>query len=128
MSIERANEDKKILVVDEGAISKTLSIILKHEGYSVTTAKNGKEAIKIIDRNSFNLIIIGIEMTRIEELTLIKKIKNIPPHMPVVIMSAMGTKDTIKRAINAGASDYLIKPFDYVEFKNAVVKNVIGKG
>ncbi len=127
MNLKKLNKAKKVLIIDdEESIRKILSIILKTEGYAVTEVKDSKEAIKIISKDSFNLIITEISMPNVDGLTLIKEIETVSPNVPVVVISAIGTKNIIKKVINAGACSYLIKPFDYIKLKNAV-RNLIEK-
>lgn len=117
-------EVKKILVVDdEKSLRLVLSTILKNEGYDVTTANDGKEALKVFRKGSFDLVTTCIMMPypNTDGLTLLRKIKKISPHTPVLIISAIASSKR-EEAMKEGACGCLKKPVTGDELRNAVRK------
>ena len=99
---------------DEKDIVSALQIYLKSEGYQVFSAYNGKEALKIINREDIQLVLMDImmpEMDGIEAMCKIREISNVP-----VILLTAKSEDTDKiLGLNTGADDYITKPFNPVE-------------
>ncbi len=103
----------KILVVDdEEGIRNSLAAYLKMEGYDVDKAANGKEAIEKIRQAKFNIILLDINMPEIDGLDALKTIKSIDFSIQVIMMTAYSTFDKTMRALEYGATDYILKPFD----------------
>ncbi|MEW6619019.1 MAG: sigma-54 dependent transcriptional regulator [bacterium] len=113
---------KKILVVeDEEKIRNALVTILTKEGYLVTTAKNGQEALnKPIQE--FSLIITDLKMPQMDGLELLKRAKKISPDVIVIMITAFGTLKTAIEAMKQGAYDYITKPFELDEITIVVSK------
>ncbi len=113
---------KKILVVDdEEKIRQALFAILTKEGYIVTTAKNGQEALEKPIRD-FELIITDLKMPQMDGLELLKRAKKISPDIVVIMITAFGTLQTAVEAMKQGAYDYIIKPFELDEITMVVSK------
>jgi len=112
----------KILVVDdEEKIRQALSAILTKEGYLVTTAKDGEEALtKPIQE--FSLIITDLKMAPMNGLELLKRAKKISPDVVVIMITAFGTIKTAIEAVKQGAYDYISKPFELDEITMVVSK------
>ena len=108
--------DFKILVADDDEIPRDIvSTILVREGYSVATAKDGIEAIKILRLEDINLVITDLRMPGADGLEVLKHALRINPETSVVILTAYGTLDNALEAIKEGAYDYLTKPFKIQE-------------
>ena len=113
-----------ILVVDDSLTTRTLiSNVLNEKGYHVTSAKSGKEAIDLISRNSFQLIVTDIEMPEMDGFELSQKIRSMDTyeHVPIIILSSL-SDDTMKRkGLSVGANAYIVKSnFDKHNFFNTV--------
>jgi DNA-binding NtrC family response regulator len=120
---------KKILIIDdEKSILQSLEILLKIEGYDVTTASNARYALSLIENNKFNLIISDIKMPEMTGLDFLRhyKAKYIneysQAHLPIILMTAYSDVKTAVSAIKEGSFDYIIKPFDTEEFKIIIKK------
>lgn len=117
----------RILVVDdEEGMREFLGILLQKEGYEVATAKSGEEAISILGKKAFDLIITDLKMSRMSGLDLLRRIKELDPQMGVVLITAYASTDTAVDAMKGGAFDYIAKPFDVEEMKQ-VVRAAIGR-
>lgn len=102
---------KTILIVDdEESICKSLGDILIDEGYEVQTAKSGEDAIKLLEEELPNLVLLDIWLPGIDGMEVLKSIKNLHPKLQVVMMSGHGTIETAVKATKLGAFDFIEKP------------------
>jgi two-component system response regulator PilR (NtrC family) len=110
-----------ILVVDdELSMREFLEILLGKEGYGVSCAKSGEDACAILNGETFDLVITDIRMDHIDGLGVLRKVKEINPETPVIMISAYATAETAVEAMKEGAYDYIPKPFEVEEFKKIV--------
>lgn len=106
----------KILVVDDDPIARDVVFsILSQEGYYVVSAKDGFEAIDVIRKENFDMLITDLVMPGIDGIELIKSSLKINPELATVIITAYGTLDSALKAIDLGAYDYITKPFKIEE-------------
>lgn len=102
---------ESILVVDdEPAILDSLSKILEDEGYQVTLAKSGAEALRTLSTDPHDLILLDIWMPEMDGLDTLKRVRDQWPRQQVVMMSGHGSIETAVRSIKLGAYDYIEKP------------------
>jgi two-component system response regulator AtoC len=102
-----------ILVVDdEPEICDLLQNFLTQEGYQVSTAQNGREAISLGKQNRFDLALLDIKMPGMDGIEVFHELKKVKKDLEVIILTGHGTLRTAKDAMGLGAYDYLTKPFD----------------
>lgn len=102
----------RILVVDdEEDILKILKFILEKEGYIVDTAMNGEEALTLMDKNPYDIVLTDLRMPGMDGIELLEKVKALYPEVDVVIMTAYASIESAVSAIKKGAADYIVKPF-----------------
>jgi two-component system nitrogen regulation response regulator NtrX len=99
-----------LVVDDEPSILRSLHGVLADEGYDVLTAPNGYEALKIIEEESPDLVLLDIWMPGMDGIETLKEIKKNNPFLQVVIISGHGTIETAVRATKLGAYDFIEKP------------------
>lgn len=99
-----------LIVDDESSIIKSLGGLLSDEGYEILSASNGYEALKVIDAESPDLVMLDIWMPGIDGLETLKEIKRTNPFVQVIIISGHGTIETAVRATKLGAFDFIEKP------------------
>ena len=107
-------KDKKyhILVVDdERDICRALEFLLSREGYKVSTAYSGDDALKKFKEYRFDLVLTDLKMEGMSGIELLEKIKEIDPSTIVIIMTAYASVDSAVEAMKKGAADYIVKPF-----------------
>ena len=114
-----------ILVVDdEKAISTLLSDSLVDEGFSVSSAQNGFEALKKVEEDEPDLVLLDIVMQGLDGIETLKEIKKTNPNLPVIIISSYGNIDNAVYATKLGAYDFIEKPLTLdktlVTIKNAL--------
>jgi len=111
----------KILVIDDEAnIRRTVSMTLKHAGYSVDTAENGKQAIEMAQSDFYNLALIDIRLPDMEGTELLTALKETTPKMVKIMLTGYPTLENSVRATNKGADAYLIKPVDTNELMRRI--------
>jgi two-component system, NtrC family, nitrogen regulation response regulator NtrX len=99
-----------LIVDDEPSILQSLSGLLSDEGFGVITAATGYEALKIIDVESPDLVLLDIWMPGIDGIETLKEIKKVNPHIQVIIISGHGSIETAVKATKLGAFDLIEKP------------------
>lgn len=121
-------EKKSILVVDdEEDTLELLQTILEHEGFNVWKAINGKEALDIVKKNP-HLILLDVRMPGgLSGLDVCISIKNNKKyrHIPIIIFSAKVLDRDIRQGLEAGASEYITKPFSSVELLKLINKHIL---
>lgn len=116
---------KKILIVDDELNMRlVLSAMLKKEGFEVSSASNGREALQILQSNKMALVITDLKMPGMDGMDLLTQISANHPQIPVVMITAHGTIATAVEALKKGAFDYITKPFDLDDLKNIVSKAI----
>ncbi len=111
----------KLLVVEnEPALLGLLSTLLKGEMHEVTPAKSGEEALVLLEKQSFDLVLSDIRMGKVDGMELLRRARELVPSMPVIMLTAYGTVSTAVDALKLGAFDYLTKPFKIDELLHTV--------
>ena len=103
----------KILIVDdEAAIRSALKEVLEYEGFSISEAPDGETALKMVMKESFDLIFCDIKMPKLDGLDFLSELKKEEINVPVVMITGHGTIDTAVEALKRGAYDFIQKPLD----------------
>ena len=125
MSSEKVN---RILVVDdEESIRTVLTEVLTDDGFRVTQAANGVEALEVLKDVSHLLVITDIKMPGMSGIELLKKIKQTIPDTEVIIITSYASLETAITALRYGAYDYLFKPFEDIKLISAAATRAIEK-
>lgn len=104
-----------ILVCDDDKeIVKAIKIYLSKEGYNILTAYNGKEALKIIEKNEIHLIILDIMMPEMDGMEVANRVRE-TKSVPIIMLSAKSEDYDKVAGLNNGADDYVTKPFNPIE-------------
>ena len=112
---------KKILIVDdEDNVRYSFKKFFRDPDTNISEANSGMEAINILKKESFDLVLMDIEMPGISGLDAIQRVKAMHPNLPVIIMTAFGTTERVIAAMKYGAFEYIEKPFDIERLKNLV--------
>ncbi|MDL2275864.1 sigma-54 dependent transcriptional regulator [Desulfosarcina sp. OttesenSCG-928-G10] len=111
----------RILVVDdELSMREILTILLEKQGYAVRSAVNGKDALKVIEKETYDLLLCDIRLGDLSGIDVLKASKQKHPHATVIMISAFSTTETAVEAMNLGAFDYVPKPFQNSELLQAI--------
>ena len=111
-----------LIVDDENNIRRVLAAMLKRDGYEVTTAADGEQAIAALHRAAIDVVVTDLVMPRMGGLDLLRQCATAHPDVPVIMITAHGTVDTAVEAMKAGAFDYITKPFEQEELRKVIAK------
>ena len=102
-----------ILVIDdEAGIRESLEVLLSLEGYSVKVASDGQQGLRMLEMESFDLVLLDLALPGQSGLDLLPQIKERQPETPVIMITAYGTVENVVEAIRAGAENFVQKPWD----------------
>lgn len=121
-----SNKDKKILIVDDQyGIRILLHEVLDKEGYTIFQAPNGQTALKIVEEEKPDLVLLDMKIPGMDGLEILRHIRTIEPDTKVIMMTAYGELDLIKEATVLGAITHFTKPFDIDELRQAVNEQLV---
>ena len=100
-----------LLAEDEKELSRALTTILERSNYSVDAVYDGEEALEYLNSNNYDGLILDIMMPRVDGLTVLKKLREKRNRIPVLLLTAKSEVDDKVEGLDAGANDYLTKPF-----------------
>lgn len=117
----------RVLVVDDEKNQREIyTLILEDDGYQVTAAQSGEQALRFARENPFDLVLTDYMMAGMDGLTLLNELLKIDPSIIVVMMTAHGSVESVKEALRGGAFDYLEKPVDRDQLLK-VVQNALNR-
>lgn len=119
-------KDKILIVDDEPSMREFLEIMLTREGYKVATASDGRDALNMLNKQMYDLIISDIQMPGMGGLELLKNIKDVSPDTEVIMITAYASTETAVEAMKDGAYDYITKPFKVDEIR-LIIKKALEK-
>jgi two-component system chemotaxis response regulator CheY len=122
------NHPKKILVVDDALIiRKMITELAKECGWNIAgEAKDGQEACEIYRNQKPDLVTMDMVMPNMDGLEALKKIRELDANARIIMISAVNQKDKLAESIQAGASDFIVKPFDKNRLK-ALLEKILGE-
>lgn len=103
---------KKILLVDDDVYIRDLyTEVLKDENYEVMIAANGEEALIMVAKDQFDLILLDVMMPKMDGIQVLSKVKKEPNYkeVPILMLTNFGQEDLVKQAVTIGSADYLLK-------------------
>jgi two-component system response regulator ArlR len=101
-----------LLAEDEKALSKALATILERNNYSVDAAYDGQEALDYLETGNYDGVILDIMMPKVDGITVLREIRKKGNLIPVLLLTAKSEVDDKVLGLDAGANDYLTKPFN----------------
>ncbi|OGP94569.1 MAG: hypothetical protein A2Z19_08105 [Deltaproteobacteria bacterium RBG_16_54_18] len=109
---QRGNNGHILVVDDEPSMRTTLSILLKRNGYRVSLAASGVEALHLLAQGAYDMVLTDLKMEGMDGIELLRRIKEAAPRVEVLIFTAYGTIASAVEAMRLGAYDYIGKPFE----------------
>lgn len=113
-----------LLVEDEKDLNFILAKGLKKAGYAVDPAYDGQEALELFDINEYDLVVLDLNLPVIDGIEVLETIRKTNQEIKVLILSARTSIDDRVKGLDAGANDYLVKPFDFKELE-ARIRNLL---
>jgi CheY-like chemotaxis protein len=116
-SMARGKGEKVLLVDDDPSFLEMMRTVLPTEGFHVISTTVSREAMELARAEGVRAVLLDLMMADMDGFEVCRRLRNDPAtsHLPIVILSAAGGSDVVKRVTAAGADDYLIKPFDNEE-------------
>ncbi len=118
------SQSSVLVVEDEAILRDALSDTLDLAGYPVASARSGREALDIISRQDISMVISDVQMKPMDGHLLLEQIRQHRPEIPVLLMTAYGSIQNAVAAIQHGAVDYLVKPFEAEVLVNMVARYI----
>jgi EAL domain-containing protein (putative c-di-GMP-specific phosphodiesterase class I) len=113
-----------LLVDDDPAVLRALGRVLKSRGYVVSTTSSGPEAVQLVTKTDFDVILSDIAMPEMDGITLLREIRSHDLHVPVILVTGEPTVDTAVQALEYGAMHYLTKPVPVEALEQALDKAI----
>lgn len=104
-----------LIVEDDQRVAELINRGLTEEGFETTVAFDGLSGLKLMLHNDYDLIITDIILPKMDGLDLSREIRSIKPQIPIIMLTALGTTDDKIEGFDAGADDYMVKPFEIRE-------------
>ena len=101
-----------LVVEDDEDLREAVCATMKLAGYEALAAANGNDAMIVLQQTRVGMVVSDVQMKPVDGFTLLKKIKAFDPELPVLLMTAFGDVEKAVAAMQTGACDYLLKPFD----------------
>ena len=118
-----------ILVVDdEKTLRDIVSRALAKLGHECVTAANGEEALALVSKQAFDLVVTDLKMPRMGGLALIEWLRKEHPGLPIIIMTGYADLESARKALRLRVSDYLVKPFEGLSQVQAAVQRALETG
>lgn len=122
-------EKQRILIVDDNEeFCRSVADIMEIEGYETMSAYDGFKALELVKQNSFNLVLMDIKMPVMDGVATFKKIKELAPGTPVIMVTAFAVEDLIREALREGAFGSLRKPLDFDELLGLIAQATAANG
>jgi DNA-binding NtrC family response regulator len=115
------NEAQRILVVDDEEVALiNLVYVLKKEGYAVTGVQSGPEAVKLLARHEYDLVLTDLKMEKVDGMEVLARARERHPDIEVIMITGYATVDSAIEAMKAGAYHYIAKPYKLDEVRKVV--------
>jgi DNA-binding NtrC family response regulator len=122
------NDHPALIVADDDEVARELlGEALGREGYRVALAASGEECVRLAAGGDFDMVLVDLRMPGLDGLGVLKRLSAAQPDLPVVIVTAFAAIDTAIEAVQAGAHDYLSKPFRMEEIKLVVRRTLAAR-
>lgn len=125
-----ANPNRPLILVcdDEEGVRESLKLVLSDD-YELCFARNGVEAVELLQKSKEEprLMVLDIKMPKSHGLEILRKVKAIKPHLPVIMVTGYQSVETAREAIKAGAADYIPKPFESKHLLSVVATHLAKK-
>jgi DNA-binding NtrC family response regulator len=113
-----------LIVEDEAKMRRLLELNLGEDGFTTLSAGDAESGLKLLRENTVDLVVTDLKLPGMNGLEFLQTIKRQNAAMPVVVMTAFGSVETVVEAMKAGASDYVLKPFSLGEMRMVIRKEL----
>jgi signal transduction histidine kinase len=120
----KERKERILIVDDEESLRAPLQIAFQSEGFEVSVASDGPEALQLLKEEAFHLLLTDLMMPKMNGIQLMEEARRVQPDLVVVLMTGFGTVETAVKALKGGAYDYVLKPFKLDEIMRAVKRGL----
>lgn len=119
---------KRVLIIeDDEEMRALLRDVIEEDGYKTDSVNNGSEAFRKLVKESFDLIITDIRMPGLTGLDILPGMKKLHPEAPIIIITAFGSEEVQRKALERGATVYLEKPLRFHELRTLIREIISSK-
>jgi DNA-binding NtrC family response regulator len=109
-----------LIVEDEESLRRLMGMLLVNAGHKLTLVRDGQEALDALEADRFDLVVTDLKMPRVGGMELVRRVREQWPELPVIVITAFGSIESAVEAMQAGAIDYITKPFEEEKLKLAI--------
>jgi len=120
------NKIRLLLVDDEEGFVNVLSKRMSKRGFTVSDANSGSEAIQILRKQDFDVVVLDLKMEDMDGIEVLRIIKKMVPDLPVIMLTGHGSEEASKEGLKLGAVDYLTKPCELEDLISKIHEAVPG--
>jgi len=117
-------KDKVLIVDDEQSIRKTLKQFFEKRGYLTALAENGLEALSLVEKEDFDVILSDIRMKKMDGIEFVRNISKYNSKIPIILITAYPEVNSAIEAVRCGVVEYVVKPFELAELEEKVAKAI----
>src|SRR5579862_8334163 len=115
---------RTLVVDDDDEIRGLFTTVLRRENYEVTSASSAEDALALIGRDTFDIMLVDISMPQSDSFDLLSRVHALAPDLPIILISADADIAMARRALEAGACDFISKPCHEAELPIVVERNL----
>ena len=116
-----------MIIEDDEEMRSLLKDFFEEEGFEIDSVSNGVDALRMLSKDHFDLVITDIRMPGLTGLDILPRIRRLKPETPIIVMTAYGSDDVRRRAFERGATDYLEKPIRLSKLRTLIREVVLRK-
>jgi len=117
-------KNRILIVDDEPNVCQFLSEYLEYKGFETQISQSGKEALKYLETDTFDAILLDLIMPEMNGLEVLEKIRQMKIMIPVIIVTGVKDKNVADDAIKLGAADFIPKPIDLDRLEQSLIVNI----
>lgn len=116
-----------MIIEDDEEMRSLLKDFFEEEGFETDSVSNGVDALRILSKDHFDLVITDIRMPGLTGLDILPRIRRLKPDIPIIVMTAHGSDDVRRRSFERGATIYLEKPIHLNKLRTVIREMVLRK-
>ncbi|MBI2352096.1 MAG: response regulator [Deltaproteobacteria bacterium] len=121
---------KKVLIVEDHPDTRSvLALVMERWGFEVAEARNGRDALIMVEQNGFDLMVVDMAMPLVDGFDFVRRVRNQlkTANIPIIAVTALDAPEDRDRCLQAGCNDYLPKPFSFDDLKAKIDALLGGK-
>jgi DNA-binding response OmpR family regulator len=116
-----------MIIEDDEEMRSLMKDFFEEEGFETDSVSNGVDALRMLSKDHFDLVITDIRMPGLTGLDILPRIRSLKPETPIIVMTAYGSDDVRRRSLERGATTYLEKPIHLSKLRTVIREMVLRK-